>query len=114
MIINGITLEDLDIFDVEVAEKCERALEKVKVVSDFNEDIKGSQIIKRQCIAINECFNELFGEGTDKKIFGNKMNIITSLNAFEELVDAVQEKSSEIEKISNKYSSNRSKRRSKK
>lgn len=114
MIINGITLEDLDIFDIEVAEKCERALDKVKEVSNIKDDLKGSQVIKRQCIAINECFNELFGEGTDKKVFGGKMNIITSLKAFEELILAVKEKSVELEKISSKYSPNRAKRRSSK
>lgn len=114
MKINGVELEDLDIFDLEIAGKYENAL---KNVEDMSEKVKGMTVaesIRTQCNAVFNVFNELFGKGTDKKVFGNKVNLLTCLKAFEELVVQMNEQKSEIEKIANKYSPNRAARRSKK
>lgn len=114
MKINDVELEDLDIFDLEVAGKYENAL---KNVEDMSEKVKGMTVaesIRTQCNAVFNVFNELFGKGTDKKVFGNKVNLLTCLKAFEELVVQMNEQKSEIEKIASKYSPNRAARRSKK
>lgn len=113
MKINGVELEDLDIFDLDVAGKYENAL---KNVEDMSEKVKGMTVaesIITQCNAVFNVFNELFGEGTDKKVFGNKVNLLTCLKAFEELVIQMNEQKSEIEKIASKYSPNRAQRRKK-
>lgn len=114
MVINGVELEDIDILDLETAERYERALEGVEGVAEKVDGMKTSESIRTQCKAIFNVFNELFGEGTDRKVFGDKVNLLTSLKAFEELILQVESKSSEAEKFINKYSPDRAKRRSKK
>ena len=64
--------------------------------------------------AIFNFFNELFGEGTDKKIFGDKVNLVTCLKALDEFIAQVRDQKEQIEEISNKYSINRVARRNKK
>ncbi len=114
MKINNVELQDIDILDLEVAEKWEDALERVEKVAKITEGMKVSESIRTQCNAIFEVFNTLFGEGTDKKIFGDRVNLLTCLKAFEELVIQVKSQSAEIEKIASKYSPNRATRRNKK
>ena len=113
MIINGVELEDLDIYDLEVAEKYEKALAEVRDLSTKDDSKSLSEGIKYQCNLIFEFFNTVFGEGTDKEIFGNKVNLMTCMKAFEEIVLKMNEQKKEIEKLSNKYSPNRAARRSK-
>ncbi|WP_251861043.1 DUF6673 family protein [Clostridium sp. Marseille-Q2269] len=114
MIINNVELEDLDILDLEVAEKYEKA---IKGIDGIAEKVKGMTItesVRTQCNAIFNIFNDLFGEGTDKKVFGNKVNLLTCLKAFDELITEVNATNEEVEKIANKYSPNRAQRRKKK
>ncbi len=112
MKINNVELQDIDILDLEIAEKWEDALERVEEVAKSIEGMKISETIRIQCNAIFEVFNTLFGEGTDKKIFGDRVNLMMCLKAFEELVLYINEQKTEVEKIASKYSSNRVKRRS--
>lgn len=110
MVINGVEIQDLDIFDADVAEKYEAALKEVSKNSHANSNMTGSEVIRKQCDVIFKCFNSLLGEGTDKKIFGDKVNIITCLKAFEELIDQTNEQASELKKMQAKYSKDRIKR----
>lgn len=114
MIVNGVELENLDIFDVEVAEKYESELKKVQEKSSETNGKSLSEGIKIQCNCIFDFFNRMFGEGTDKKVFGDKVNLLTCIKAFEEVISQVNEQKKELDKISNKYSPNRAIRRSKK
>ena len=115
MVINNVELEDLDIFDLDVFEKFQNELEKVKNGAEEAAKIpKVSDAMRQQCKLVFECFNNLFGEGTDKKVFGNKVNLLTCLKAFEELVQKINEQKGEVEKLVNKYSPNRVQRRAKK
>lgn len=113
MIINGVELEDLDIYDVEVAERYDKALEGLKGI-EANKSGSMAEGIKSQCTAIFDVFNTMFGEGTDKKVFGDRVNLRVCLKAFDELVMQINEQKTEIEKLSNKYSPNRAQRRAKK
>ncbi len=113
MIINGVEIGNLDIFDAAVAEKYEKTLEKVNESQKGLEGLKTSVIIRKQCETVFFVFDELFGEGTSKKIFGDSFNLITCLNAFETLVEEIKNKNKEINKISSKYSQNRAQRRKK-
>lgn len=114
MIINNLELEDIDILDLEIAEKYEKALESVEGMGDKVKDMKVTDSIRYQCNAIFNIFNTLFGEGTDKKIFGEKVNLLTCLKAFEELIVQTNTKNNEVEKLYNKYAPNRAQRRTKK
>lgn len=114
MKINNVEFQDLDILDLEVAEKYEKALENVEDIGERVQGMKASESIRTQCNAIFDVFNTMFGDGTDKKIFGDKVNLLTCLKAFEEFIIQVNSKSAEIETLANKYSPNRANRRNKK
>jgi hypothetical protein len=117
MKINNVELEDVDIFDVDTAEKYEEAVKKVQeeaAASKLIEDISLSAMIRKQCNAVFNCFNTIFGEGTDKTVFGDKVNLMICLKAFEELIVNVNEQKKELEKLTSKYSPNRAQRRDKK
>jgi hypothetical protein len=114
MKINNVELQDIDVLDLEVAEKWEKALEQVEDIAKTIEGMKVSESIRTQCNAIFDVFNTLFGEGTDKKVFGDKVNLLTCLKAFEELVTQINSQSTEVEKMASKYSPNRANRRNKK
>lgn len=114
MKINGVELEDLEIYDADVAEKYENALEEAdKKAREAKEEIKASANIRKQCEAIFNFFNTMFGPGTDEKIFGNKTNLIVCLDAFEELKIRIDEKNGELQKKYSKYSLNRAERKKK-
>ena len=114
MKINNVELQDIDILDLEVAEKYEKALKEIEGIAKKIEGMGLVESIRTQCNAIFEVFNTMFGEGTDKKIFGDKVNLLTCLKAFEELVTHMSAKNAEVEKIASKYSPNRANRRNKK
>lgn len=112
--VNNVELNDLDIYDFEIAEKYDKGLKKVYEESRKLEGKSVPEIIKIQCTAIFNFFNELFGEGTDKKIFDDKVNLVTCLEALDELISQIRNQKERIEEISNKYSPNRAARRKKK
>ncbi|EDT87472.1 AP endonuclease [Clostridium botulinum] len=114
MKINGVELKDLDILDLEIAEKFEKTIKGVEGIAEKVKDMTIAESIRTQCTAIFKVFNDLFGEDTDKKIFGNKVNLLTCLQAFDELITQVNTSRAEVEKIANKYSPNRVARRKKK
>lgn len=114
MIINGVELEDLDIYDLEVAEKYDKVLEELKEIEETDKNISLTVVIRTQCEAIFNVFNTMFGEGTDKKVFGDRINLKICLNAFSELVAQINDQKAEVEKLKNKYSPNRATRRAKK
>ncbi|MDI9215944.1 MULTISPECIES: DUF6673 family protein [Clostridium] len=114
MIINGVELEDIDFYDLEVAEKYDKSLERIKSIEENNKNVSMVEMIKINCNAIFDVFNLMFGEGTDKKVFGDRVNLLICMTAFEELVSQMNDKKAEMEKITNKYSPNRANRRTKK
>lgn len=111
MKINNVELEDIDIFELEVAEKYEKAMNDIKDMEEKTNGLTTVEAIKLQCTSIFDFFNTIFGEGTDRKIFGNKVNLITCLKAFEEFLLQIDKQKSQIEAFKNKYSSNRAQRR---
>lgn len=114
MIINGVELENLDIYDLDVAERYEKAMARISDIQGEVETLDGTEGIRKICTGIFEVFNTMFGEGADKKIFGNRVNLLTCLKALEEFQLQIKDQKKEIEKLANKYSPNRAARRSKK
>ena len=112
MVINKIELENIDMLDADVAEKYENALSTMqKKTKESKEGLSLSEIIRKECNLVFDFFNEVFGEGTDKKVFGNKTNYKECLEALEQVIKFVGENKKDIDKIMGKYNSSRANRK---
>ena len=91
MLINNVELPDIDVSDALVMENYEAAHDKVaKKMNNLDTNGKRrSELIRIQCEAVFEFFEDVFGEGTAKKVFGESVNLTTCLNAYESVVDGV-------------------------
>lgn len=119
MIIKGVTLPDLEINDLAVAEKYDNLVEKTsKKINEANESKKRSQIIKGVCEAVFMFFDDLWGAGTAKQVFGEETNLLSCAEAYGEVIHAVHQKDKDdaekIKSFMGKYSPNRAARRTKK
>lgn len=106
--INDIEFE-FDPLDAVCAEKVESVIPAAadKIVKLQTDDIsKRSELIRKTCIIIFECFNELLGDGADKKVFGDSCNMRTAIEAFCELTNQVNDDATanEITRTFSKYS----------
>lgn len=102
---------ELDLFDAEMAGKYERALKKFDERQNNKKtglDLAGT--IKQECETVFDFFNDIWGEGTDKKVFGNKTNFRECEKAFNQVVDYSIKQFEEIRSITAKYSVDRLKR----
>lgn len=93
MLINNVELPDIDTADADVMEQYENSMDEfsVKMQSIDTKNQKASQVIREQCHAVFEVFNGIFGNGTDKKLFGDKCNLTVCVNAMDQLTKAVKE-----------------------
>lgn len=93
MIVNNVELPDIDTADADVMEHYENAIEEFKsnILKVDTKNLKPSQIIREQCHLVFELFNSLFGDGTDRKLFGEKCNLNICFTAFNQLVSSVTE-----------------------
>lgn len=91
MFVNNIELPDLNVGDADVMEKFESEMSLVtqKMSSIDIKKSTQSQAIRIQCRAIFEFFNNIFGDGTDKELFGDKTDLMICMNAFEEITNNV-------------------------
>jgi len=112
--INGVDLE-IDMMDADTAEKVEKAIEVVKngaAEIEANKTLRLSEGIRATCAIVFECFNNIFGEGTDHKVFGNHSNMRVCTEAFAELcAQTTQQPQNMINGLKAKYSPNRAERR---
>lgn len=104
---------ELDFLDADEMERVEAALNRVQ---DRNkaaayEGLKQSEMIRTQCGIIFDFFDEVFGDGTHKRIFGNKCNLIQALKAFEAFNAAKNSSTDEVRELGKKYNANRAQRR---
>lgn len=92
MIINGVTLPDPDIGDPDFIEKFENAQQKCvdKFTAVAAEKIKWSEKVRAQCIAVFEFFEEVFGDGTAKKVFGDSVNLKICVDAYAEASNGIK------------------------
>lgn len=112
MIINNVELEDIDLLDADMADKYEGALSVMKEKTiESKEGLSLGDVIRRECNLVFDFFNDVFGQGTDKKVFGNKTNYKECIEAFEQVMKYAGENKKEIDKIMGKYSSSRASRR---
>ena len=102
MKIRNVDLPDLDLMDADIAEKFEQAIaaaaDETKRLQS-NTSISRSDGIRAVCRSIFKCFNALFGEGTDKKIFGETCNMRECLLAFGELAAIREQQDAEFKEL---------------
>lgn len=109
---------ELNMFDADVAERVNNAVESAQEkMNQISEDQtkKYYEIIRESCRCVFECMNTIFGQGTDRKLFGDKTDLLQCADAMGQLVAAVgvtQER--ELTSRLQKYLPNRQTRRAKK
>ena len=91
MVINSVNLPDIDVADALVMERYEHAHDNVaKAMNDLQpEGKRQSELIRAQCTAVFNFFDEVFGDGTAKKVFGETVHLTTCINAYEDVIKAV-------------------------
>lgn len=107
MKVNNVELKDIDIYDLEIAEAWEEIKGKSASLENDVQGLSLAESIRYQCNFVFDAFNRLFGEGTDKKVFGERVNLIICLDAFQELAQNLDKSASRVEK----YAPNRLERR---
>ena len=92
MIVNGVNLPDPDVGDAAFIETFENAQKKCvsKMTSVSKENIKWSAKIHRQCEAIFDFFEEVFGDGTAKIVFGDSVNLKICVDAYAEASNGIK------------------------
>lgn len=95
---------DFDLFDAETAEAYEEAVERVREANA--NPPKGetlSQTIRRQCGLVFDFFDDLFGEGFHKELFGERTNLMECVDAFAEFTAAVDAQKAQLNEKISKY-----------
>lgn len=92
MIVLGTELPDLDVADLETAQKIDDFYAKYKDASDkvANEENRVT-IIKTVCNAVFNGLDELFGSGTAKQVFGDKTNVRECIEAYRDITLAINQ-----------------------
>lgn len=92
---------DFDIYDADQAEIYEDALLRVK--DEGTKKVPGEGLadaIRRQCGVVFDFFDDLFGDGFHREIFGERTNLAVCLDAFKEFTDLVElQKSALTQKV---------------
>lgn len=88
--INDIELE-YDILELENAEKFEKAVLKAQSEAAAAEkETSLPLVIKKQCTAVFDFIDTLFGKGKHKEIFGDSVNLRTCVKAFSDICAAME------------------------
>lgn len=115
---NGVELE-LDLTDVETVERYEEVINSMDTgMKNIPKDGKQSDILRAYCNLLRGVFDDLFGEGTSEKMFGEKLNATQITEAYEDFLGFVAGQGSKVtdiqNRIVNRYSPNRAQRRANK
>lgn len=104
---------DFNFLDADDVERFEKAAKKVKdeCVKHKNISMSYAETIRKECEVINNFFDETFGQGTSKKIFGEKCNLEDHIKAFEEIVMEKNRQQTGLKNTFERYQPNREQRR---
>lgn len=86
----GVDLE-MDIYDVDFYEKFESEVRNVNHKVNESPSKRGetaAQQLRRQCKAVKEFFDDVFGMGTSEKLFHGKNNIKDCTVAYQTVINA--------------------------
>ena len=92
---------DFDIYDFETARRYEQGLQKLQGFSTEGKTLPEGT--REQCEAVNAFFDDLFGEGTARALFGGKYNLTRCLDAIRTLQDSVQEQGDKYRALYSRY-----------
>lgn len=109
LVIQDVELE-FDTLDVNTIAAYEKALARFNQgLADIDNDDHESlaDTMRKQCRLVFQFFNDLFGEGTDKEIFGSKENLGLCIDAFEQVVLEMQRQGDAHKSKLAKYAPNR-------
>lgn len=97
MTILGKTLSELDVADLETAQKIDDFYSKYQAAGNaVSNEQNRVVIIKSVCGAVFEGFDELFGEGTATQVFGNKTNLRECAEAVKQLTIAINQAQNDL------------------
>jgi hypothetical protein len=115
--INNVDLE-LDLDDLNVAEKVKTSVEAVKDKAAAAQKDGVTDYVeagRKVCAYTEECFDNIFGDGTSKKLFGGRAKFQEHIDAFAQLADATYRQLTELNNhfasLPEKYNPNRAARR---
>lgn len=91
---------EIDVTDVAFVEKYEDVADQYnKDIKNVPKDGKVSEQMRAMCEVFFTAFDSLFGEGTSKKMFGDKLSVDLCVQAFKQLVELMKDYSNTIEKM---------------
>lgn len=91
MIILGKTLPDLDVADLETAKKIDAFYAKYQDAGNaVADESRRVVIIETICNAVFEGFDDLFGDGAAKLVFGDKTNMRDCIKAAGQVTAEIQ------------------------
>ena len=110
MILNGIEFE-VDFTDADILEAIDResqvVLEKSNELEKNKENLSPAEGIRQECKIVKEFLDNVLGEGTSEKIFGNKDSLNLCLDVYDEIIKTYQEQYKTYYERINKYSPDR-------
>ena len=101
--------------DVVFVERYEAAADKYdQKISNVKKDGKASDILRAMCDVFFGFFDDLFGENTHEKMFGDKLSVEHCVKAFKCLVGLMNDYTDAINSMIDVVPTNRTQRRAKK
>ena len=112
MKINGVELE-IDFTDADILEKIENGSKKVfedaeKLKQTTN--LTPAEGIRQECKILKDFLDYVLGDGTSRKLFGEKNSLQQCVKAFEDIINARKQQYDEFQARVSKYSPDRLKR----
>ena len=89
---------DFDIYDADTAESYENALKHVQEAMTQQDSESWSSCIRRVCNEIFNFFDVLIEPGIHRELFGNKVNYMDCLDAFQEFNELVIAQKARLDK----------------
>lgn len=105
IVVLGKELEG-DFFDADFMERCETATKDMHNKATDARDRKYEKVadaFREQCTVAREYFDRIFGNGTSKELFGDRMNLRDCMEAIAEFTDCAAGAKKEINDLTNKY-----------
>lgn len=109
MLINGVKL-DIDFTDADFLEKVEEGSKKIYEEAENLKGIENLSVaegIRQECKILKDFLDYVLGEGTSKKLFGDRNSLKECLQAYEDIINARDEEMKVFNARINKYSPDR-------
>ena len=111
MVLNGVKFDDVDFTDASMLEVIDK---ESKIVYDKSVELEKekekltiAEGIRRECKIVKDFLDNVLGEGTSQKIFGNKDSLNLCADVYEEFMKTCQEQYNSYYQKINKYSPDR-------